>query len=68
VSEHQDPGTEVDNRTRSRLRGAVQNVDNVRRNGGTPEEICAALEKLLTFEAAFGATRYVVARPAPIGL
>jgi hypothetical protein len=45
-----NPGTEVDNRTRSRLRGRYRMSTTSVATAARPEEICAALEKLLTLK------------------
>lgn len=42
-----NPGTDVDDRTKAGLREPIKVVDSVRSNGGTPEEICAAIRDLL---------------------
>ncbi|HUY46270.1 MAG TPA: hypothetical protein VMV92_11165 [Streptosporangiaceae bacterium] len=42
-----NPGTDVDDRTRARLREPIKAVDDVRSNGGTAEEICTAIGGLL---------------------
>jgi|GEM_PF-6668391 len=42
-----NPGTEVDDRTKARLREPIKAVDMGRSNSSTPEEICAAVCDLL---------------------
>jgi len=42
-----NPGTDVDDRTRARLREPIKVVDDVRSSGGTAGEISTAIDGLL---------------------